>query len=160
MVACAGFDGVRVDATDRLRYGSAMPRVNAQRRRALQILGSAGWLLAAGSSAARSPVSAEMEAQQAHGRGACGRLGPGSGLLAGRGWVASMLPGRHEFRVRGGGEVFLTAARFPSAMDFEPGRLYFISVEGARPEALLEWRILGSDWAPVSKYFLYPPSSA
>ena len=27
------------------------------------------------------------------------------------------------------------------------------------PDAVLEWRILGSEWGPVSKYFLYPPTS-
>ena len=70
-----------------------------------------------------------------------------------------MLPGKHEFRVRGGGEVYLSAARIPSVMEFEPGRLYFISIEGGRPDAALEWRILGSDWDRVSKYFLYPPTA-
>lgn len=108
---------------------------------------------------ARPPVSADAEAQQAHGKGACGRLGPGSGLREGKGWVASMMPGKHEFRVRGGGDVYLTTSRVRAAMDFDVGRLYPIAVEGAKPGAVLEWRILGSDWAPVSKYFLYPPTA-
>jgi hypothetical protein len=69
-----------------------------------------------------------------------------------------MMPGKHEFRVRGGGEVYLTTARVKSTLDFDIGRLYYISVEGAPKDAVLEWRILGSDWGPVSKYFLYPPT--
>jgi len=107
---------------------------------------------------ARSPVPGDIEAQQAHAKGACGQLGPGTGLKDGKGWVVSMMPGKHEFRVRGGGEVYLTAARVKSALDFDIGRLYYISIEGAPPGAVLEWRILGSDWGPVSKYFLYPPT--
>ena len=107
---------------------------------------------------ARSPVPTDVEAQQAHAKGACGQLGPGTGLKDGKGWVVSMMPGKHEFRVRGGGEVYLTTARVKSAFDFDVGRPYYISVEGARPGAVLEWRILGSDWGPVSKYFLYPPT--
>jgi hypothetical protein len=110
------------------------------------------------SAAARPPVPADAEAQQAHGKGACGTLGPGSGLRDGKGWVVSMMPGKHEFRVRGG-QVYLTVARLKSTMEFDVGRLYYISVEGAPVGAVLEWRILGSDWGPVSKYFLYPPSS-
>ena len=51
--------------------------------------------------------------------------------------------------VKGGGEVYLTTARVKSTMDFDVGRLYYISIEGARPDAVLEWRILGSEWGPV-----------
>ena len=113
-------------------------------------LSSAGW--------ARAPVPTDAEAQQAHAKGACGQLGPGTGLRDGRGWVVSMMPGKHEFRVRGGGDVYLTTSRVKSTLDFDIGRLYYISVEGAPKDAVLEWRILGSDWGPVSKYFLYPPA--
>ena len=116
-------------------------------------------VLVATSVPARPPVPGDAEAQQAHAKGACGQLGPGTGLRDGKGWVVSMMPGKHEFRVRGGGDVYLTTARVKSTLDFDIGRLYYISVEGARPDAVLEWRILGSDWGPVSKYFLYPPSS-
>lgn len=105
------------------------------------------------------PVPSDAEAQQAHAKGACGQLGPGTGLRDGKGWVVSMMPGKHEFRVRGGGQVYLTTARVKSTLDFDIGRLYYISVEGAPADAVLEWRILGSDWGPVSKYFLYPPTS-
>ena len=108
---------------------------------------------------ARAPVPSDAQAQQAHGKGACGSLGPGSGLRGGKGWVVSMMPGKHEFRVRGGGEVYLTAARFKSPMDFDVGRPYYIVLEKAKPDAVLEWRILDSDWGPVSRYFLYPPTS-
>ncbi|HEY3633852.1 MAG TPA: hypothetical protein VGK95_02250 [Caldimonas sp.] len=114
--------------------------------------------LASAAAMARLPVPSDAEAQQAHAKGACGQLGPGSGLRDGKGWVVSMMPGKHEFRVRGGGDVYLTAARVKSTMDFDIGRLYYISIEGAPKGAVLEWRILGSDWGPVSKYFLYPPS--
>jgi hypothetical protein len=108
---------------------------------------------------ARPPVPSDAEAQQAHAKGACGQLGPGTGLRDGKGWVVSMMPGKHEFRVRGGGQVYLTAARVKSTLDFDIGRLYYISVEDAPLNAVLEWRILGSEWGPVSKYFLYPPTS-
>jgi len=108
---------------------------------------------------ARPPVPSDAEAQQAHAKGACGQLGPGTGLRDGKGWVVSMMPGKHEFRVRGGGQVYLTTARVKSTLDFDIGRLYYISVEEAPPNAVLEWRILGSEWGPVSKYFLYPPTS-
>ena len=108
---------------------------------------------------ARPPVPSDAEAQQAHAKGACGQLGPGTGLRDGKGWIVSMMPGKHEFRVRGGGQVYLTTARVKSTLDFDIGRLYYISVEDAPPNAVLEWRILGSEWGPVSKYFLYPPTS-
>ena len=97
----------------------------------------------------------DQEAQRAHAQGSCGTLGPGTGLKNGKGWVASMLPGRHEFRVRGG-HVYLTTAR-QTVGDFDAGRLYYIVVEGAAPDAVLEWKVPGSDWGRVSKYFLYPP---
>ncbi len=115
-------------------------------------------ILVASAAIARSPVPTDVEAQQAHAKGACGQLGPGTGLRDGKGWVVSMMPGKHEFRVRGGG-VYLSTARVKSTMDFDIGRLYYISIEKAAPEAVLEWRIMGSDWGPVSKYFLYPAIS-
>jgi hypothetical protein len=104
---------------------------------------------------AQSAVPTDGEAQRAHAQGSCGSLGPGSGLRDGKGWVVSMLPGRHLFRVRGG-HVYVTVAR-QSAVDFDAGRPYYIVIEGAAPNAVLEWKIPGSDWGPVSKYFLYPP---
>lgn len=116
-------------------------------------------VLAWSSAPARPPVPTDAEAQQAHAKGACGQLGPGTGLKDGKGWVVSMMPGKHEFRVRGGGQVYLTTARVKSTLDFDIGRLYYITIEDARPDAVLEWRILGSDWGPVSKYFLYPSTS-
>jgi hypothetical protein len=112
----------------------------------------------AASAWARAPLPSDVEAQQAHANGTCGQLAPGTGLKDGKGWVASMMPGKHEFRVRGGGEVYLTAARVKSTLDFDIGRLYTISVEHAPPGAVLEWRMLGNDWAPVAKTFLYPPT--
>jgi|SRR5215472_1830645 hypothetical protein len=125
-----------------------------------RLVGAASALLVvvASAAAARSPLPSDVQAQQAHAQGACGQLAPGTGLKDGKGWVASMMPGRHEFRVRGGGEVYLTAARVKSTLDFDVGRLYTISVEHAPADAVLEWRNVGTDWAPVAKTFLYPPT--
>ena len=111
--------------------------------------------LAIGAAHAARSAPTDQEAQRAHAQGSCGTLGPGTGLKNGKGWVASMLPGRHEFRVRGG-RVYLTTAR-QTVGDFDAGRLYYIVVEGAAPDAVLEWKVPGSDWGRVSKYFLYPP---
>ena len=102
-----------------------------------------------------NPPPSDVEAQRAHAQGTCGSLGPGTGLSANKGWVVSMLPGRHEFRVRGGGTALVTVAR-KSALDFDAGRPYYIVLEGAVPNAVLEWKVPGSDWGPVSKLFLYP----
>ena len=132
-----------------------LDRSRARPTRALPALAVA----LAASAWARAPAPSDVEAQRAHANGTCGQLAPGTGLKDGKGWVASMMPGKHEFRVRGGGEVYLTAARVKSTLDFDIGRLYYISVEDAAPDAVLEWRILGSEWGPVSKYFLYPPTS-
>src|SRR3982751_289001 len=131
--------------------------VIASRRRLAGAV-SGALILVASAAFARSPVPTDVEAQQAHAKGACGQLGPGTGLRDGKGWVVSMMPGKHEFRVRGGGEVYLTTSKVKSTLDFDIGRLYYIVVEGAAPDAVLEWRIMGSDWGPVSKYFLYPPT--
>ena len=105
--------------------------------------------------AAPGPPPSDVEAQRAHAQGACGSLGPGTGLSANKGWVVSMLPGRHEFRVRGGGTALVTVAR-KSVIDFDAGRPYYIVLEGVAPNAVLEWKVPGSDWGPVSKLFLYP----
>jgi len=95
-------------------------------------------------------------AQKAHARGTCGSLGPGTGLLADKGWIVSMLPGPHALRVRGGGSAHLTAARM-THMDFDAGRPYYIVLEGTNPASVLEWKVPGKDWEPVAKTFLYPP---
>ena len=85
-------------------------------------------------------------------------MGPGTGLSGSKGWIVSMLPGKHQFRVRGGvGQVYVTAARY-SVVDFDVGRPYYIVIEGTDPAPVLEWKIPGSDWGPVSKFFLYPAS--
>jgi hypothetical protein len=106
---------------------------------------------------AHAAAPADWNAQEAHRQGSCGTLGPGSGLVGGKGWVVSMLPGKHEFRVRGGGSVYLTTAR-QSVVDFDAGRPYYIVVEGAPSGAVLEWKMLGRDWQPVPVSFLYPPT--
>jgi len=133
--------------------------LDSRTKRRLAGLAFGALVLVSSSVLARAPVPSDAEAQQAHAKGACGQLGPGTGLRDGKGWVVSMMPGKHEFRVRGGGQVYLTTARVKSTLDFDIGRLYYISVEDAPPNAVLEWRILGSEWGPVSKYFLYPPTS-
>lgn len=85
-------------------------------------------------------------------------MGPGTGLSGDKGWVVSMMPGKHQFRVRGGvGQVYVTAAR-QSALEFDIGRPYYLVVEGAGTTPVLEWKIPGSEWGVVSNYFLYPLS--
>jgi hypothetical protein len=44
-----------------------------------------------------------------------------------------------------------------TTLDFDAGRPYYIVIDSSPPGAVLEWKIPGSDWGPVSKYFLYPP---
>ncbi len=107
------------------------------------------------SAAALAPVPTDAQAQQAHAKGSCGSLGPGTGLRDGKGWVVSMLPGRHAFRMHGGGTVYVTVAK-ETTLDLDAGRPYYIVIEGAPAGATLEWKVPGSEWGPVSKYFLYP----
>jgi hypothetical protein len=130
--------------------------VNIRYASSLAKLITSGLVCVVTGAAALTPAPTDQEAQRAHAQGSCGSLGPGTGLRDGKGWVASMLPGKHEFRVRGGGSVYVTIAK-KSVVDFDAGRLYYIVVEGAKPDAVLEWKIPGSDWGAVSKYFLYPP---
>ena len=107
---------------------------------------------------ALAPAPTDQDAQRAHAQGSCGSMGPGTGLSGNKGWIVSMLPGKHELRVRGGsGRVFLTAAK-QSILDFDAGRPYYVVVEGAGPAPVLEWKLPGSDWGVVSKYFMYPLS--
>jgi len=113
-------------------------------------------VLASTCASAAAPVAAGEEAQKAHAAGSCGSLGPGTGLRDGKGWVVSMLPGKHEFRVRGGGTAYLTVARM-KALDFDVGRPYYIVVEGAQAGSVLEWKVPGKDWSEVATTFLYPP---
>lgn len=94
-------------------------------------------------------------AQRAHASGACGSLGPGTGLRDGKGWIVSMVPGKHKLRMHGPGAVYLTVARLHS-MDFDAGRPYYIVIENAAPDSELEWMVPGGTWATVSTAFLYP----
>ena len=83
-------------------------------------------------------------------------MGPGTGLSGNKGWVVSMLPGKHQFRVKGGqGQVYVTVAR-QSTVDFDAGRPYYLVVEGAGAKPELEWKVPGSDWAAIATVFLYP----
>lgn len=118
-----------------------------------------------------APAPTDAEAQQAHARGQCGSLGPGTGLGAdGRGWVISMIPGPHEFRVLGG-DVGVTVLH-QSKVDLDAGRPTYIEASGpgvaetCGPAAKngsvcqIQWRVPGAwDWGPVSRYFLYPRQS-
>lgn len=107
---------------------------------------------------ALAPAPSDRVAQQAHAQGSCGSMGPGTGLSGNKGWIVSMMPGKHEFRVKGGsGQVYVTAAR-QTTLDFDVGRPYYLVVEGAGPAPVIEWKIPGSDWGVVSNYFLYPTS--
>lgn len=115
----------------------------------------AACLLVASCMAATS-VSERDAAQRAHARGSCGSLGPGTGLVGGKGWIVSMMPGRHSLRVRGGGEAYLTVARLKE-LDFDAGRPYYVAMEGTAAGSRLEWKVPGRDWAPVADVFLYPP---
>ncbi|MBC8054962.1 MAG: hypothetical protein H7Y61_00105 [Rhizobiales bacterium] len=119
---------------------------------------AAALLLVAAQAFALAPAPSDQEAQRAHAQGSCGKMGPGTGLSGNKGWVVSMMPGKHQFRVRGGaGQVYVTAAR-QSVVDFDVGRPYYLVVEGAGPAPVLEWKIPGSEWGVVSNYFLYPLS--
>lgn len=121
----------------------------------------AATVLALGPMAAARPgaaLVAGVDPNVAHARGSCGSLGPGSGLRDHKGWVVSMLPGRHAFRTRNGGSVYVTVAK-QTALDFDAGRPYFIVVEGALPSTVLEWKTPRSDWAEIPTNFLYPPQN-
>ena len=113
-------------------------------------------LLLAATHALAAPSDAE--AQAAHASGRCGSLGPGTGLGPdGTGWIVSMLPGEHEFRVKGKGTVGVTVA-MRTKQEFDVGRLYYIVFKPQSPDAVLEWKTpFGGGWGPVSKLFLYPP---
>ena len=116
-----------------------------------------------------APAPTDEEAQQAHARGQCGKLGPGTGIgTDGRGWIVSMVPGPHEFRIVGG-TVGVTVLRLASA-DLDAGQPTFIAINGGSlagcttdakrgSVCALEWRSKGWDWGPVSRYFLYPPEA-
>jgi hypothetical protein len=67
-----------------------------------------------------------------------------------------MIPGTHEFRVRGKGTVGVTVA-MRTKQDFDVGRPYYIVYKPASPDDVLEWKVpFKGDWGPVSKLFLYP----
>ena len=124
------------------------------RRPASQVMSLFAALIAASCTATSDEARAAR--QLAHTQGSCGSLGPGTGLVADKGWIVSMLPGAHVLRVRGGGSAYVTAARMTHA-DFDAGRPYYIVLEDTSPSSVLEWKVPGKDWAPVAKTFLYPP---
>lgn len=99
-------------------------------------------------------------AQEAHVKRVCGWLAPGEGLTKlpdGReqGWVASMIRGVHQFRIRGPGTVEVSAAKLRE-VDFEGALMHTITLTGTTKESVLEWKIPGArDWESVDKAFLY-----
>lgn len=135
-----------------------MPAPRFAPRSILALAWAAALTAAVSADATTAVPSSGQKAQDAHGQGSCGTMGPGTGLSGNKGWVVSMLPGKHQFRVRGGvGQVFVTVAR-QSTVDADAGRPYYIVVEGAGPSPQIEWKVPGRDWAAVSNYFLYPIS--
>jgi hypothetical protein len=116
-------------------------------------------LLALALCGAAHAIPSDEEAQAAHAAGRCGSLGPGTGLGPdGVGWIVSMMPGTHEFRVRGAGTVGVTVAN-RTVQSFDVGRPYYIKFKPAAPTDVLEWKVpFKGDWGPVSKLFLYPPN--
>lgn len=109
------------------------------------------------SSFATGPTLSDAQAQQAHAKGSCGSLGPGTGLSSdGRGWIVSMIPGRHEFRMTDGGSVGVTVQGL-SQLDLDAGRPYYIVIKGKA--SALQWKVPGSDWVSVPKLFQYPTAA-
>lgn len=140
-------------------FDSISSKIDSMKSSALRRRTRAGLCLACGLltfAVEGQPTTNAVRAQSAHAQGTCGSLGPGTGLVQGKGWIVSMLPGTHELRIVGGGEVFLTAARLRS-WSFDAGRPYYISIEGSGPRATLEWKVPGKGWAAVPTTFLYPP---
>lgn len=130
--------------------------VNKKRRSVLKSIFSASVVAAHELTHALASAPSDQAAQLAHAKGACGSMGPGTGLSGNRGWIVSMLPGRHHFRVQGGlGQVHVTATR-ASVVDFDAGRPYYLVVEGAGATPVIEWKTPGSNWGRVPNYFLYP----
>lgn len=109
-----------------------------------------------GTSAAAVAQSTGSDVQSTHMQGNCGSMGVGTGLSGTKGWIVSMLPGKHEVRIRSGtGRVFLTTAKLTS-MDFDAGRPYYITMEGISISSIIEWKVPNADWSDVPKQFLYP----
>ena len=89
------------------------------------------FLLASTGAWGLAPAPTDAQAQLAHSRGSCGSWGPGTGLGPdGRGWIVSMLPGRHEFRVVGEGTAGVTYQHL-MVMDFNAGQPYEFTMVSA-----------------------------
>jgi hypothetical protein len=103
------------------------------------------------------PPNLALEMQHEHASGVCGSMAPGTGLTwmdkhEVRGWVASMMLGKHELRVRGTGAVE------PQVVDFEPTSNRYVSLKltGVEKDSVLEWKIPGArNWEKVPTAFLY-----
>ena len=138
---------------------SSAPRLFSCAKSGLKRLSAVAMLLMITQASTVTQAGTGQKAQRAHAQGSCGSMGPGTGLSGNKGWVVSMIPGKHQFRVRGGvGQVYVTAAR-QSVVDFDIGRPYYVVAEGSGLSPVLEWKAPGSDWEVISNYFLYPISN-
>ena len=102
---------------------------------------------------AHGASSADWEAQETHRQGSCGSLGPGEG---GKGRLGRLDASRQARISRPRRRLGLPRRQV------ERGRLRCRPAvlhrhRGAAPGALLERKMLGRDWQPVAKTFLYPP---
>lgn len=79
----------------------------------------------------------------------------GTGLVSGKGWVHSPIPGPHEFRVRGG--VVGVTILNQSTYSLDAGRLYYMKVT-APTDSVVEWKTPGHEWGPMPKGFQLPPT--
>jgi hypothetical protein len=103
------------------------------------------------------------DAQTAHKLGHCGsnmKPGPGLSSLEGgtvqAGWVASMIPGQHEFRVRGAGSVWVLE-KGHNVATIETAHTVVIHATGLTPQSVIEWRPPGArSFEPIPREFLYP----
>jgi hypothetical protein len=104
----------------------------------------------------RRPDGLPDTSQAAHASGVCGDMKPGTGLIfvdegEVRGWVASMIRGEHEFRVRGAGSVK------PAKFDYQEQQTASVALSGVTKASVLEWKIPGARvWERVPTAFLYP----
>lgn len=136
-------------------------------------LGCAGWTLWQQRPA---PVPQfYTDAQWAHMQHTCGmRLAAGTGLAdfgdvepgMKRGWIVSMIPGLHQFRVVGGGSIEFGPQRIevgpvpprPEAADayIASGGSVLVSLYDTTAQSVLEWKTPGATaWQKVDESFLY-----
>jgi hypothetical protein len=104
-------------------------------------------VLFCGSVWAVPPITQE-EAIAFHLAGRCQMVEPGTGITRpdGKGWITSLLPGKHVIKT----------GRMSMVIDFEPGRAYKITAPGGQVEWCPEFIPPGRDaCGPVPPAFLY-----